>query len=171
MEGTSIPLRAFDGDYMSKWDAQIYKEWGQNPRWGLLVVDLGALFWVDTIRLITRREPSRTNEGALYGYSIFGSDGSKAPDGTLIWHRLSPKEREILKGRKFRLEDTFPTRKIRYIEFRHLDKAGRTAASTRGYAVFGRLGEFQIFGEGYVPEVTSPRSGGTQRRQRAPRYR
>ena len=140
------PSFAFDGLYETRLDAQCYSE---IQGIGLVTIDLGALFWIDTIRLVTRT--GRPYGGVLYGYVTRESDGTVAPDGSLIWKQLSPREREDnLTARIQLFEDRFPSHKVRYLDFKVIDITG---ARSGAYATFGMIGEFQLFGQGPAAEL------------------
>ncbi|RLJ01056.1 MAG: hypothetical protein DRP11_05080, partial [Candidatus Aenigmatarchaeota archaeon] len=162
----AVPIKAFDGNYNTWWDAIRYKETGPTAKGGMMKVDLGALFWVNTIRIIINKwlwyKP-----GELKGYSIRVSDGTRAsetPGGVggpeepevfrnLIWETVSPESKQILRGNVFfRYEDRFEQRKVRYIEFTHLDIMGIHLGLPTWET--GRVAELMVYGEGYVPDVT-----------------
>lgn len=134
--------RAFDGLFTTWWDAYVWSPF--KPR-GLMTVDLGGTFWVDTVRLISGEA------GYFSGYVLGGSDGSRWPDGTLKWEMLSSREREWNSTWARRFEERLSPRKIRYVTFVHVDVTGMRSG---GYGAEGSLSELQLFGEGYVPDVT-----------------
>jgi len=137
--GVGAATSAFDGTFMNKWEAAGYRPF--SHRHGTLTVDFGAGFWNDEIRVI--HSISGTQRGWMDGYLIMGSDGSRAPDGTLIWRRLSSATREHSLSGIGRFEDNFSLRKLRFLLFRNLNPWGKS--------VF--INEIQIYGRGYVPEV------------------
>ena len=147
LEG-SAPADAFDGNYRSHWKAQVFKEVGPgSERGGILTADFGIKFWMDSYRIIPKRR--------LLGYVARVSDGSRASNGSLLWEILSPQERESNSALLDRFEDRFDPRLVRFFEFKHLDITGQRSGN---YGAQHEIGEFQFFGEGYVPEVvlTSP---------------
>lgn len=140
---------AFDGSIRTNWNATVFSTVGDIAGWGLLTADLGALLRVDAIRIITRRaEPS---ERILYGYELRGSDGSLAPDGSLIWEALSGDDRLLNQDTRL-FEDRFDARALRFLEFRNLDVARRTNAHL-GHRFQSAVSEIQIYASGYPPEV------------------
>ena len=146
-----IPALAFDGDYRSYWKAQTFLETGPgSERGGLLTLDFGMNFWIDTYRVIPDNPRRR-----LLGYVARVSDGSTASDGSLLWEVVSPPEREINTTALARFEDRFRARQVRFFEFKHIDGTGRSSGQ---YGAQYEIGEIQFFGQGYVPEVvlTSP---------------
>ena len=148
---TAAPDRAFDGRITTNWSATVFSTVGDIAEWGLLTMDLGALFRLDAVRVITRLNPGAA-EAVLIGYQLRGSDGSLAPDGTLVWDDLSSEER-LINGDSIRLfEDRFDFRRIRFLEFRNVDVARRTRAYL-GNRVQSTITEIQIFAKGFLPEL------------------
>ena len=90
---------------------------GETAEWGLLNVNLGSHFTVHAVRIITR-----VGGRNLIGYILRGSDGSLAPDGSLIWEELSGETRQLNQNTRL-FEDHFEPRPIRFLEFRNLDIA------------------------------------------------
>ena len=145
--GVSRALNGFDGDFTSKWNAMAYSPYREQ---GLLIVDLGAQLWVDTINILTNVVQRGWCDGLLYGYITRVSDGSHAPDGSLIWEMISPKSRDDNPQAAIRFTDMFDLRKIRYIEFKNIDITG---VASGGYAMYGYISEMQVYGRGYAPDV------------------
>jgi len=139
----------FDGDYVSYWLALLYIPLHDRGR---LEVDLGALFWVDTIRLVT--SPAAQWKNPMIGYALRASDGTRAPDGTLVWYLLSPVYRIQNSVPLFRFEERFTLRKIRFLDFRNTDSVGRSRGPGVSGGEGGSLHELQLYGQGYVPELT-----------------
>ena len=139
----------FDGDYVSSWLALLYLSVLDRGR---LTADLGTLFWVDTIRLVT--SPAAQWKNPMIGYALRASDGTRAPDGTLVWYLLSPVYRIQNSGPLFRFEERFTLRKIRFLDFRNTDSVGRSRGPGVSGGEGGSLHELQIYGQGYVPELT-----------------
>jgi len=101
-----------------------------------LVIDLGAKYWLERIRLLSPAEPPPA-------YQIRVSDGALNPDGELVWRLFD--ERLNREG-YLQVEESFPGREIRYIDLRRLELAA-------GSREKGQLSEVQAYGEGYVSEV------------------
>jgi len=141
---------AFDGSIRTNWNATVFSTVGDIAGWGLLQIDLGALMRIDAVRTISRR-PARA-ERVLFGYILRGSDGSVAPDGSLIWETLSPDERLLNQDTRL-FEDRFDSRPLRFLEFRNVDTARRTLAH-EGNRHQSVVTEMQIYSSGSVPEVT-----------------
>jgi len=101
-----------------------------------LVLDLGAQYWLERIRLLSPQEPPPA-------YQLRVSDGRLNPDGERIWRLFD----ERLNRESFlQLEEDFAPRQVRYIDLRRLQLPA--ARSERG-----QLSEIQAYGEGYVSEV------------------
>lgn len=146
---TAAPELAFDGNVQTNWNAAVFSTVGDIAGWGLLTVDLGGLLRVNATRLITRRSLNR--ERVLYGYELRGSDGSLAPDGSLIWETLSTPDR-LLNQDTHLFEDRFEPRALRFLEFRNMDIDRRTNAHL-GHRFQSAVTEFQVYASGYVPQV------------------
>lgn len=140
---------AFDGSIQTNWNAAVFSTVGDIAGWGLLTVDLGGLLRIDATRLITRG--AVRGERVLFGYELRGSDGSVAPDGSLIWETLSTEDRLLNQDTRL-FEDRFEPRPLRFLEFRNMDVARRTNAHL-GHRFQSAVTEFQVYSSGYVPEV------------------
>ena len=112
-------------------------------------LDLGATFWVDTVRLLCSRVTMDRGivSRSIGSYRIDGSDGTPAPDGNLVWEQLSPDERLNMPEGMWRTEDRFESRKVRF-----LDVQIHTTYIYTGYEAHF-LHEVEIYGEGYAPEI------------------
>ena len=124
---------ATDGLFRSFYPLRIYDSVRDRNQ---LLVDLGARFWLDRVRLVTA-------EGPLNAYQLRISDGSLDPDGSLLWEALEERQnRESF----LQLEEQFPLREVRYLELRRLELVGELSET-------GNLSEIQAYGEGYVSDV------------------
>ena len=107
--------------------------------------DLGALFWIDTMHFITDGA-SPINE--LY---VDVSDGTRAPDGSIKWTRVSQStSRDAFghtssRGLRFR-EIQIESSKIRFIR-----SPFQNPLSSLSYIAFT---EVMLYGEGFVAEVS-----------------
>ena len=102
-----------------------------------VVIDLGARYWLDRIRLLSPDAPP-------LAYQLRVSDGSVNPDGELIWRLFD----ERLNREGFlQMEETFGPRQVRYIDLRGLELVAGSQES--GHLV----GEIQAYGEGYASAV------------------
>ena len=148
--------RAFDGDAASIWTPYVWAETGPaNDRGTVLRADLGATFWMDTIRIITTGAEV-VNVAPVLGYVARLSDGSRASNDSLIWEQVSSVERENFIPNNIRdvyLEERFEPRLVRFFEFKHYDGGVGNTGDRGGFR------ELQLFGQGYVSDVllTSPR--------------
>ena len=125
---------ATDGFFRSFFPLRIYDSVSDRNQ---LLVDLGARFWLDRVRLVSA-------EGPLSAYQLRLSDGSLDPDGSLLWEALAERQnRESF----LQLEEQFPLREVRYLELRRLELVGERSEA-------GNLSEIQAYGEGYVSEVS-----------------
>ncbi|MCC7265382.1 MAG: hypothetical protein IT369_22995 [Candidatus Latescibacteria bacterium] len=103
--------------------------------------DLGAYYWLDTHQFFnyTVRRPFK-------GYKLQTSDGSKAPNGSLIWTTQTVRnlETEAVRSPVYQI-NTFPVTKARYLRFTYpSDLLGELSSGIR---------EMFLYGEGYQPEV------------------
>ncbi|HIE04688.1 MAG TPA: hypothetical protein EYP61_08010 [Candidatus Latescibacteria bacterium] len=147
--GGGSAWKVADGDIVNHWIAFI---WSPYRSRGWLFVDLGATFWVDSYVLASCRG-TVLNYPQLDGYIMEGSDGSRAPDGSLIWQRLSPSTREYEDRNASKIicfQDKFSLRKLRYFRFRDYDV---TMARAGAYEARGTVAELLAYGRGYVPEI------------------
>ena len=136
--GVGASANAFDGTFTNKWEVGAYNPYSLID--GTLIVELGAGFWSDAIRVI--HSILGTQRGWMQGYEIRGSDGSRAPDGTLIWADLTSAARRHSMSGTGRFQDNFSLRKLRFLLFRNLNPRNSVL-----------INEIQIYGRGYVPEV------------------
>ena len=126
---------ATDGLFRSFYPLRIYDSVRDRNQ---LLVDLGARFWLDRVRLVSA-------EGPLSAYQLRISDGSLDPDGSLLWETLAERQnRESF----LQLEEQFPLREVRYLELRRLE-----LVLTGERTETGNLSEIQAYGEGYVSKV------------------
>ena len=122
-----------DGFFRSFFPLRVYDQVRDRNQ---LLVDLGARFWLDRVRLVSA-------EGPLSAYQLRISDGRFDPDGSLLWEALEERQnRESF----LQLEEQFPLREVRYLELRRLELVGQLSEA-------GNLSEIQAYGEGYVSEV------------------
>lgn len=122
-----------DGFFRSFYTLRVYDPVRDKNQ---LVIDLGAKFWLDRVRLLTA-------EGPIAAYQVRVSDGTFDPGGHLIWEVFDERlNRELF----LQLEERFPLREVRYIDLRRLELVG-------GKGETGNLSEIQAYGEGYVSEV------------------
>ncbi len=126
---------ATDGLFRSFYPLKIYDSVRDRNQ---LLIDLGARFWLDRVRLVSA-------EGPLSAYQLRISDGSLGPDGSLVWEALEERQnRESF----LQLEEQFPLREVRHLELKRLE-----LVIVGEHTETGNLSEIQAYGEGYVSEV------------------
>ena len=126
IESTGISNTLVDGDITTYWGpvhrggsgTQLERQIGQFE------IDLGALYWVDRVRMLGDDSGIAPGKGSIshrvgvfnyLWYQFFVSDGSRAPDGSLKWEllgELPSDRRNLTKIRHF--QERFPLRKIRH---------------------------------------------------------
>jgi hypothetical protein len=166
----------FDGDLYERWRA------GTASRAPVdilahIVLDLGAVYWVDQTRIIggvvvrsgfgggitTNHYVHRRRWGFRF-YEFMTSDGSLSPDGTRLWTKhfsgASPGN-QTSKGLVDHHFDLQPTRFVR-IWWKYWDtscyslqRLGEVGGTSKipGCGAGGTTDEIQIFGEGFPSEV------------------
>jgi len=163
VESVGISGTLIDGDITTYWGTVHRGGSGTQAeqQFGQFEIDLGVLFWVDRVRLLGDNsgiapagsvDNVRSRAGVMnyLWYRLFGSDGSRAPDGSLRWELLGelPSNPRNLQG-VVHFEERFPLEKFRYLRL--------FFPMTDGFEAFnGRIGttaEFQIFGGGFPAEV------------------
>lgn len=150
-----------DGDITTTWGLHftgVADQTFPEERFGQFTVDLGAVFWVDRVRILgdaTGINPgagtrSRDRAFNYLWYKLTGSDGSRSPDGSLLWTVLGERlpDKKNLKE-VVRFEERFPLQKLRY--FRLLFPMTDNLREVSGR--IGTTAEIQIFGEGHPAEV------------------
>ena len=66
-----------DGNYNTGWNSLGYF-FGDPNRWGWVNIDLGTLFWIDHVRIITSFEFTGKRNVPVFGYKLFASDGTRS---------------------------------------------------------------------------------------------
>ena len=143
---------AFDGDGFTGWSIEGRDESSDPVEY--LLMDLGALFWVDALRIVgefQRAEAGGVADSWVW-YKIHSSDGSKAPDGSLIWSQLVnfPSNPS---GLRSTIHYFASPKRIRYVKF-EAPSNNRRMKYGLGNGQFGTIDELQLFGEGYLSEIT-----------------
>jgi hypothetical protein len=142
-----------NGDYPSYWlSVPNPDDWTLR---GWILMDLGALYWVDTIRHVWIEAP---DPGHVVSYKLFTSDGSIKGGGAggglgpmkdLAWDEVGSLDRNPPPGKEdfvYLFEERFPIRPARYLFFSH--RLPERGLSTGAHDV--GISELQVFGEGYV---------------------
>ena len=131
--------KSVDGDYATYYNFQGGYTAEASNRERRTVFDLGSLYWIDRIQILTAHPPNPS--GTLRSYRAKVSDGSLAPDGTLAWTQVAHRPE---KSQRRWQELQFELIKGRFLIFDYLIHLGGSQSS---------MGEFMVFGEGYQPEV------------------
>ena len=144
--GPLTAAEGFDGLFETRFRQEI---WQPDPRFedrGTLIIDLGAVFWIDQLRLVG--SISSRNE-----YVTRVSDGSRDTNGNLKWTQIDRKEKGVTRVNYEQFLGR-PTR-VRHLWTRSTAEFQRGVGS--GIPADG-FREIQVFGEGYPPEIvlTSP---------------
>ncbi|MCC7265443.1 MAG: hypothetical protein IT369_23305 [Candidatus Latescibacteria bacterium] len=107
--------------------------------------DLGTLFWLDTMHFIT------DGENGVDELFVDVSDGSRAPDGSILWTRVAESRAAVDGsssaagiGLRYR-QIAIPPSRVRYLR-----TPFQNPLSALSYIGFN---EIMLYGEGYVPEV------------------
>ena len=161
-----------DGVYATSWDANSWDQRFSSNFAGHVQsvcctawLDLGAVFWVDAIHVGT----SDAQGFRVKGYDLQGSDGTVLQpvsiedtgdfgqlETGLAWTDLiSDLHRDNRTARSIVASERFGLRKLRFLQFRNVNPAGRA----RGvYSEYGNISEIQAYGRGWPARVnvTSP---------------
>ena len=161
VESTGISGTLIDGDINSYWGTVHRGGSGTQTeqQFGQFEIDLGALFWVDRVRMlgdgsgIAPGNGAGRHRGGVFNYLWYvmsGSDGSRAPDGSLRWEILGelPSNQRNLQG-IVHFEERFALQKLRHLRLFFPMSDGFEAFNGR----IGTTAEFQVFGEGHPAEL------------------
>ncbi len=169
------------GNALNLVDGSIFDRWrnGREPRnsyntWSHITIDLGAVYPVDFVRLITgvairggfgeqllrsRAGASGARSFSYKVYEILTSDGSLAPDGSRLWTRHFS-GRSTPRDQQAGLADhLFASQATRYVRVAWLiwdATCAETAPdATSRWACYanGSAEEIQVYGEGYPLET------------------
>ena len=146
-EGVSSPIDAFDGDFNTYFSQQLPTP--TLAQRGLMVADLGAIFWLDQLRISAVWIRSYTT--VFDGYIHRGSDGTRDARGRLKWTRLSSPEREKNQTPQYlQLKDEYPEApRIRFLETRIVSERDAFRTSSEGAGIV----EYQLYTRAYPAEV------------------
>ena len=140
-----------DGDYTTVGRIFVHPD---REQFSGITLDLGAVFWVDVIRIVNSLGTDPTSFHNLMSYRIVGSDGTMAASGDMVEEVLTSEDRlsiEATTTKLRRTEDRFELRKLRFLRLRFL---GPGRQFQMNEVMRTQVGEFQVYGEGYAPEVT-----------------
>jgi len=176
----SVPL----GNALALVDGDLYQRWahGTASRGSAdvdahIILDLGAVYWVDLVRVIggvvvrsgygggitTNHYVSRRRWGFRY-YELMTSDGSLSPDGTRIWTKHFAGEAPAAESSRGLVDHHFDLIPARYVRifWKYWDTScvsviflgeDGSRSEVPGCAAGGVTDEIQIFGEGYPRAV------------------
>ena len=138
----------FDADFGSSFRFLVWSPYVSDR--AVMTVDLGALMWLDNIRVASAMGISRKDGTFIEGYIVRGSDGSRDATGALKWRRVSPREREdnLINQFVFISDIYDPPVKLRYLEMRN------TTTNYRAGGYSFELGELLMYSAGYVAEAS-----------------
>jgi len=153
-----IILAAIDGDMNTRW----FNSRGtraENDVIGNMTLDLGAVYWLDAVRLVSFSSLGRS--WRWYGfnfYEIMTSDGSLMPDGTPEWQKQFsgwPSETRRRQGLADHEFAPTPAQFLRVSWKRWDANCGAETGNRLMSNCFasGATTEFQVFGEGYPAQV------------------
>ena len=166
----------FDGDLYERWRAGTASR-GLTDILAHMILDLGAVYWVDQTRIIggvvvrsgfgggitTNHYVSRRRWDFRF-YEFMTSDGSLSPDGTRLWTKHfsgASRGNQTSKGLVDHHFDLLPTRFVRIFwkfwdtscySLQRLGEVGGTS-TIPGCGAGGSTDEIQIFGAGFPSEV------------------
>ena len=135
--------------------------------WGEITIDLGAVYWVDWVRLVSGIVPRPFSKRAGVGnlgaralsfrrfdfnlYQLRTSDGSLSPDGRLIWKQKFLNQRSILNSQQGFADHAFTSEATRFLQIRWLIWDANCNGDCG--AAPGIVEELMVFGEGFPREV------------------
>ncbi|MCK5120057.1 MAG: hypothetical protein KAQ78_10750 [Candidatus Latescibacteria bacterium] len=142
----------YDGDIVSSWNMMRLTETTWESGGAYFVWDLGALFWIDTIQILTSSPDfmariARRSENYIEGYIFKSSDGSRTPDGKIDYEIIADVSNQT-EPYQNTFKHTFDPRLARYLFMRHAHGTGNKRS------VPAPILEVQIYGDGYPASVT-----------------
>ncbi len=144
-------LAAVDGLVTTSW-YPTGREVNAEDTYAHIKIDLGAAYRIDLLRLI-----SRLGGGFDFRfYELETSDGSLAPDGSLVWQKHFSGVQTNLPSRQGLVDHAFAPLPARFVQVRWKfwdSNCQNGSAQNTGCFASGRTQEVQVFGEGYPQEV------------------
>jgi hypothetical protein len=124
-----------------------------------MILDLGSVYWIDQVRLISRILTGRAFEFKFY--EVLTSDGSRSPDGTLVWTKHFSGAGSAFNRRQGLADHHFPLIEARFVRIFWkfwdvncaIDLGGGQSATTIACSAQGITEELQVYGEGFPREV------------------
>ena len=166
----------FDGDLYERWRAGTASR-GSSDILAHMILDLGAVYWVDQVRVIggvvvrsgfgggiTTRHYVQRRRWDFRFYELMASDGSISPDGSRLYTKhfsgAAPEDQRV-RGLVDHHFDVLPTRYLRILwkywdtSCFSLQRLGEEGGVNEvpGCAAGGTTDEIQIFGEGFPQQV------------------
>ena len=168
--GRGSPAAATDGVYLTRWlatswDRQLSEAvGGPSTACCTMWLDLGAVFWIDTI-FLGSVTATQTAEGTLHGLHLLGSDGTAvrplalqnledypALESGLRWTDLASDLNKDNTTANVRLmREHFAPRRLRFFQLRNVDPTGTTSGFSNA---FGHFNEVQMYGSGYPAQIS-----------------
>ena len=140
--------RTVDGDFLTAYEVVDAVGRALPDPLERIVYDLGSFYWLDRIRTLFG---SVGRNRVLTTWRLYISDGSLAPDGTLLWRQLDERRNAGNDGGSAARwnEKQFPLSKVRFIQYEYeIREIPRT-----GHGREVPIREIQSYGRGYQPEV------------------
>lgn len=146
-----------DGDFTTAWATpSAYASPVEDPERSLFV-DLGASFWLDRLHLLYNVTQA---SGPFPNYVMRVSDGTRAPDGSLVWTPVSARgvgDFNVI-GNVIGPDEViteyqsivFPPTRTRFFR---LDYLVQVFFGCAGLGCSASVREIQFYGGGYLPEV------------------
>lgn len=146
-----------DGDFNTSWATpSAYASPVEDPERSLFV-DLGTTYWLERLHFLYNVTPA---SGPFPNYVMRVSDGSRAPDGSLVWTPVSARgvgDFEVI-GRAVGEDDTitefqsivFPPTRTRFFR---LDYLVQVFFGCSGLGCSASVREIQFYGGGFLPHV------------------
>lgn len=166
-------LTLVDGDLFKRWrNHRVLR--GSEDIWSHITIDLGAVYWVDQVRIIGGVVVRSGFGGGIYSthyvsrrrwdfrvYELLTSDGSLSPDGTRIWTKYFSGTQPGHVTSRGMVDHSFTPLPTRFIRIPWLSwdvNCGQDLGeSSGGCGATATTEEIQIFGSGF-PQVVQFRS-------------
>ena len=163
--GNAIQLA--DGDFFTRFR---YGRAVRSPEdvWGEITVDLGAVYWIDWIRMVSGIVPRPfSRRGSAVGnigeralslrrfdfnlYEVLTSDGALSPDGSFIWDRKFLDRRSNTNRQQGFADHAFQPTATRFLRINWLIWDANCDGNCG--AASGIIEELMVYGEGFPREV------------------
>lgn len=144
-------LAAADGLVTTAW-YPTGREVNAEDTYAHIKIDLGASYRIDLLRLIS----SVGGRFDFRFYELETSDGSLAPDGSLVWQKHFSGVQTNLPVRQGLVDHAFTPLPARFVQVRWKfwdSNCQNGSAQNTGCFASGRTQEVQVFGQGYPEQV------------------